>query len=278
MQIRYFNFLTEHTQTGLNSYLKGLVPAGVHSGLDLNPIVVNGTVSFNPGKYVLSSGLIVEEDALVTVGPVPSVSIASSQGKTIVGLGPAITTIQRKSVLYSLQDGLLLDSDLAGGDPYIILGWMYYDGSAWQYSSAPKITLKKSFEPATLFLPNIPGFNFSTYRAGYGPVHEVVNALLAPVKKISVPLNNIYPLTLVRARINSKIAGSSCHFTVKSPTASFSLGSTSLYGLNQTKQEQFVISTAGLVNCVLEIEIFAGSDFSFINLGFEQNPQFLGIL
>lgn len=203
-QRRYFDFLKDMSQASLVAMHQDIFPVGIYRGCELS--IDGDTVKLAKGKYICSTGMIVEETATVDVGVLSDVASGTAQILTVLGLGPSLSTVQTSAIEYSLNAGLYdKEDDLDPlNRPYIVLGYLNFDGTSWQVSSGERVALQTA-NPASVKLPlPFPGLGGAvTYRSGVGAVHRATPTTAGA--NFWVPLNNAAPLK----RVNIKCIGSS---------------------------------------------------------------------
>lgn len=281
MQKRYFDYLTDVSQINLTSFLKGIVPAGIYQGCTLS-VREDNMLVMSAGRYVTSSGMIVDESAEVEIASLADTSAGTSLLKTVLGLGPSLNTVQRGAIEYDLNEGRSTDADLIPlNAPYIILGFVTFDGNSWSINQPLRVSIAYSASPdKTLPFP-LPGVN-GLLEIAATPGVGVVETRNVPISSLTmiIPLNNAAPIAWIGGELIESTPGMGVAIELSGPggVISESLG---LVRPDGNFSIDWNIPTAGQVNALLKLTILRnGPDtgiIKFKSLKFIQDSTFVAL-
>lgn len=280
MQRRYFDFITDMSQINLANYLRDILPYGIHAGCEL--IVRNERLYMAAGRYITSNGLIIEETEEVEIANLTDTYEGTSQLKTVLGLGPQLNSVMSGAIEYIINEGVATPNDLRPlNQPFIILGFVYFDGTHWRSRSVSPVELQYRGNAHQLLTFPLPGVNgLLEVIPEQGTVEAV--ALNTSGKTLRVPLNNRHPLKRVSLEVKGSTPGISVTLSVQGSRG----GKVMLPARTVGEDGQLLLDAAieepGMFNALLELHIVglgspANEKFRISQLSYEQDYSYFSI-
>lgn len=186
-QIRYWDFLETITAIKKIMQYKDILPSGLYKQFQYDIGIDNFTI-FPPFKYIMPSGLVVEEHQKISL-KYPEISFDTVEDYTLVVYRMVSTTTESDATIcyYSLVKGyyqqnsiskIPIELKLSTNNEFLILGHLNWDGKYWRFVETNAISLIKNqqiFTPPFAFelINKSSDSNFKLKLDGdFGPIYD----------------------------------------------------------------------------------------------------------